>query len=255
MVNKRRNCGIDHLDLLIFPCIALLSIIGAVYIQRYDLPVKKEVREILKVSHTEFMVNQPVKVIEKKIDKPVIKEIVTPKSEPEVIDLSKQPVLKQEEDNIVEKVSEEPKVRKVYGLRKVYSTGIGSSGMLSDAVIGKLGNSINTPVDTVIATESEIKGQIVSTTTVTSSPQFVKIVKPEYTKEMLDNRTEGVVKVKALIDIDGKVKKATLLNDLGFNTGNAALKATLEMLFTPAKKGDEPVAVWIVIPVRFVMLS
>jgi TonB family protein len=255
MDNKRRNSSIDHLDFLIFPFIALLSIIGAVYIQKYDLPVKKEVRELLKVSHAEFLINQPVKKIENKIDKTVIKEIVKQNTEPEVIDLSKQPELKQEEDHIEEKVSDEPKVRKVYGLRKVYSTGIGSSGNLSDAVIGKLGNSINTPVDTVKATESDIKGQIVSTTTVTSSPQFVKIVKPEYTKEMLDNRMEGIVKVKALVDIDGKVKKATLLNDLGFNTGNAALKATLEMLFTPAKKGDEPVAVWIVIPVRFVMLS
>ncbi|HMA64957.1 MAG: energy transducer TonB [Fibrobacterota bacterium] len=255
MVNKRRNSSIDHLDLLIFPCIALVSIVGAIYIQKYDLPVKKEVREMLKVTHAQFLISQPVLEIEKKIDKPVIKEIITPKTEPEVIDLSRQPVLKQEEDHIEEKVTNEPKVRKVYGLRKVYSTGIGSSGNLSDAVIGKLGNSITTSIDTVKATESEIKGQIVSTTTVTSSPQFVKVVKPEYTKEMLDNRMEGIVKVKALVDIDGKVKKATLLNDLGFNTGNAALKATLEMLFTPAKKGDEPVAVWIIIPVRFVMLS
>ncbi|NLD91786.1 MAG: energy transducer TonB [Fibrobacter sp.] len=255
MGNKRRNSSIDHLDLFIFPCVALLSIMGAVYIQKYDLPVKNEVREILKVSHAEFLLNQPVKQIEKEIQKPVIKEIIKPKAEPEVIDLSKQPELKQEEDHIEETVTNEPKVRKVYGLRKVYSTGIGNSGNLSDAVIGKLGNSINTPVDTIKATESEIKGQVVSTSTVTSSPQFVKVVKPEYTKEMLENRTEGVVKVKALVDIDGKVKKATLINDLGFNTGNAALKATLEMLFTPAKKGDEPVAVWIIIPVRFVMLS
>jgi outer membrane biosynthesis protein TonB len=255
MENKRRNSCIDHLDLLIFPCIAVLSILGAVYIQKYDLPVKKEITGILKVAHADFLISQPAKTVEKKVVKPVVKEIRPEKTEPEVIDLSRQPVIKQEDDRIEEKVPNKPVVRKIYGLRKVYSTGIGSSGSLSDAVIGKLGNSINTPVDTVNATESEIKGQVVSTTTVTSSPQFVKIVKPEYSKEMLENRTEGIVKVKALIDIDGKVKKATLLNDLGFNTGNAALKATLEMLFTPAKKGDEPVAVWIIIPVRFVMLS
>jgi TonB family protein len=254
MENKRRTSSIDHLDLLIFPCVAVLSILGAVYIQKYDLPVKKEFRGVLKVAHAEFLINQPSTVVEKKVDKKVVMKDRPRKTEPEVIDLSRQPEIKQDE-HIEEKVPDKPVVRKVYGLRKVYSTGIGSSGSLSDAVIGKLGNSINTPVDTVKATESEIKGQVVSTTTVTSSPQFLKIVKPEYTREMLENRTEGVVKVKALVDIDGKVKKATLLNDLGFNTGNAALKATLEMLFTPAKKGDEPVAVWIVIPVRFVMLS
>jgi TonB family protein len=126
---------------------------------------------------------------------------------------------------------------------------------MSDAVIGKLGNTINKDFDTLVATDEEIKGQIVSTTTVTAAPRFRKRVMPNYTPEMIDNRIEGVVKVKALVDIDGKVKKAEALNDLGFEAARQALDASLAMEFDPAMRGKEPVAVWIIIPIRFVMIG
>jgi hypothetical protein len=146
-------------------------------------------------------------------------------------------------------------VRKVYGLRKVYSTGIGAGGTAADAVIGKLGNTIEKSFDTLVATEKEIKGEIVSVASVTTAPSFRKKAMPTYTKDMLENRVEGVVRVKALVDIDGRVKKATPLNDIGFEAAHQAMVATLAMEFNPAMRDSEPVAVWIIIPIRFVMIG
>jgi TonB family protein len=72
---------------------------------------------------------------------------------------------------------------------------------------------------------------------------------------MIENRLEGVIKVKILVDIDGMVKKAELLNDLGFGSGQKALEACYKMEFDPAMRGTEVVAVWIVIPIKFVLLG
>jgi TonB family protein len=193
---------------------------------------------------------------------PVVKQKVapvTPKKEEaalpkEPIDLTQNPVLGQKTDDI-HPASDAPRARAVYGLRRVYSYGIGAGGNLGQAVIGKLGNTLKKDVDTFSVTREELKGEVVSTTTITAAPKFRKTVKPEYTAEMLANRLEGVIKVKVLVDIDGKVKKAIVLNDLGFGSGDQALKACLEMEFEPALRGDQPVAVWIIIPIRFVMLG
>lgn len=176
--------------------------------------------------------------------------------EKEIVDLTEKPQLAQKVEDIQEQKPAEPKpVRKVFGLKRVYSQGLGAGGSLSDAVIGKLGNTLNTEVDTFTATNEELKGQVVSTTTVTKAPRFKKVAKPEYTKEMVENKIEGIVKLKVLVDIDGKVKKATVLSDIGFNSAQQALEATREMEFEPAMRGEDAVAVWIIIPIKFVMLS
>jgi TonB family protein len=197
----------------------------------------------------------------KQVIAPKVQEIKTKKVEKiekqeEIVDLSQKPQLAQKVEDVQEQKQEDVKpVRKVFGLKRVYSQGLGAGGSLSDAVIGKLGNTINTEVDTFTATEKELKGQVVSTTTVTQAPRFKKVVKPEYTKEMIDNKVEGTVKLKVLVDIDGKVKKATVLSDIGFTSAQQAVAATMGMEFVPAMRGEEAVAVWIIIPIKFVILS
>jgi len=253
METNRKNSIYEYLYLIIFPVVVIGCLVGGLFIQNYKLPLEKTVLSVTKISNAQFLIEEPV---EKIIPEPVMKtETHAVEKKKEIIDLTEKPLLSQTADDIQQKSTDAPVLRKVYGLRKVYSTGLGAAGRMSDAVIGKLGNTLNAPVDTFTASRDEIMGQVVSTTTITTAPQFLKIIKPEYNREMLENKTEGVVKVRALVDIDGKVKKATLLNDLGFDSGAQALKATLSMEFIPAKRGTEPVAVWIVIPVRFVMLG
>ena len=72
---------------------------------------------------------------------------------------------------------------------------------------------------------------------------------------MLENRVEGVVRVKVLVDIDGKVKQAVVLDDLGFGSKEKVAEACFKMLFEPALRGNEPVSVWIMIKFRFEMLD
>ena len=189
-----------------------------------------------------------------------IKKKKTPKPKPKlkkpdkVIDLTTNPQLRAKEDVVVENKPVK-KVRAVYGVKKVYSKGLGTGGKMSDAVVGKQGNTVNKAVDTITATHSDLLGEVVSAVTVTQAPRFKKRVTPHITKEIRKSGVSGVIKVKVLIDIDGKVKRAIALNDLGFGTKKAAIDACLQMEFSPAQRVKDPVAVWIIIPIRFEKLG
>jgi len=170
------------------------------------------------------------------------------------------PIELDEKPKVVEKIEILPETpsepqkseqRKVFGLQKVFSTGLGAGGSMEDAVVGKLGNTVNKEFDTVTATDADLKANAVSSSSVTSAPAFKKRVRPEITDEIRKSGVNGTVKVRVLVDIDGKVKKAVAQNDLGFGTLQSAIAACLQMEFTPAKIGDELVAVWITVPVRF----
>jgi len=54
----------------------------------------------------------------------------------------------------------------------------------------------------VTATPADLKGRLVSITTVTTAPRLKSDVKPVYTKEMLDAKVEGVIKAILTIDVD-----------------------------------------------------
>jgi TonB family protein len=172
------------------------------------------------------------------------------------LDLSDAPVLAQPQDEQQRSVpSSKQSVRRVYGLRKVYAQGLGSGGAMSDAVIGKLGNTLAKDIDTLSATAAELKGTVVSASTVTRAPRFKNRVKPQYSAAMLEQALEGVVKVKVLVDIDGRVKDTRVLSDIGEDSALQATKACAAMEFEPAVRDEQPVAVWIIIPIRFVMLG
>jgi TonB family protein len=216
-------------------------------------PVEKKIEEI----KTHFVMEtrqkpKPVKPIEKK--KPVEK-----KEEEKPIDLTQKPVLAQKQNDIPEEsrpaTNNAPVVKSVYGLRRVYSTGIGTQGNLSDAVIGKLGNTINKEIDTVTATRQQLKGALVPVTTVTDAPSLKNAVKPEYSKQMIDAKLEGVIKAEILIDVDGMVKDVRILNDLGYGTAEAARKAFMQWIFEPAKVNGKAAAVWITYSIRFVLVQ
>lgn len=212
-----------------------------------DTPVMQQAHFIIEEKKPEPVVEKP-KVEEKKVE-PVIEE---------PIDLTEKPLLAQEKNETVEPPPPEERkqpVRKVYGLRKVYSTGIGASGGMSDAIVGKLGNTLETSFDTIKATGNDLSGTPVSITTVTSYPKIKNSVRPEYTKEMLANRIEGTVRVKILVDADGKVKQVIVLDDLGFGIKEEAAKACFKMEFDPARTGDTPVPTWIMIRIHFKMLD
>ena len=241
----------------LFKVILLLILAGFIALGLYLRTIKPSPQKIadrITKMKTQFLIQEKKKVKKVEKKKPEKKKVKKKKKE-KPIDLTKKPELNKKVDDIKKTTPKKKKVRRVYGLKKVYSKGLGAGGSMTDAVIGKLGNTINKEVDTFTAVKEEIKGEVVSATTVTVAPRFKKRVKPEYSKEMLDNKVEGVIKVKVLVDVDGKVKKATALNDLGFGSRKIAVEACFAMLFEPAMRGDEPVAVWIIIPIRFKLLE
>jgi hypothetical protein len=95
----------------------------------------------------------------------------------------------------------------------------------------------------------------VSITTVSTPPRLKHDVKPEYTKDMIAAKVEGVIKAELLVDIDGKVKEIKILNDLGFGTRERARDAFLQWEFDPAMRDNKPVATWITYSIRFVLLQ
>lgn len=176
-------------------------------------------------------------------------------SEPK--DLISNPVHSRYGDDIAEKddAPEKKKVRRVYGVKKVYSRGIGVSGDVNDAIAGKKGNTLKTEIDTFTVKNDELDGELVPITAVTNYPKLKFQIKPEYTKEMLEKKIEGVISVKVLIDTDGKVKKAIVLNDLGYGSRMKVHETCLKLVFEPALVGQTPVAVWYLIRFRFEMLN
>ncbi len=254
-VDKKRKSPF----LLIFILVGgLFTFIGVYFSIVGELPpnIQKVVRKI----ETSFIIEEPIKEPEP------VAEVVKPepKPEPEVVeevvdpdkvyDLTEDVQLDAIEDVVVEEVQEQPE-RVVYGVNKVFSQGLGSGGSMSSAVVGKLGNSVNVAFDTVTANDEDLVGQLVSAVTVTSSPEMKRRVKAVISEEIRASGVTGEVEVKVLVDTDGGVKRAVAQNDLGFGTKEAALTAALQCIFSPAIREEIPVAVWIVIRIRFEKIS
>ena len=232
---------------------------AGLYLRTHNPPPVSIAQQMARIPQTRFIINEPKPVpkIEKPKPVPKVEKKELPLPE-EPIDLTKKPLLDQEKDEIDEQPPPEQvkkPLRRVYGLKKVYSTGIGAGGSAADAIIGKRGNTLNTDIDTITATESDLKSAPVSITRVSTPPRTKNMVKPEYTKEMLENRIEGVVRVKILVDIDGKVKQAIVLDDLGYGSREKVAEACFKSLFEPARIGDDPVSTWIMLRIRFEMLQ
>jgi periplasmic protein TonB len=217
------------------------------------LPVKEFDETRTEMIKTQFLVQQ-----QKKPPPPKPKAPSEKKTEPkEPVDLTKAPLLNQKSDFTAPQTAQAaPQVaRPVYGLRRVFSTGFGAGGSVADAVIGKRGNTLDKDIDTLTPAPKDMKGQLVSITTVSTAPRLKHTVKPEYTKEMIAAKVEGVIKAELLIDIDGRVKEIRILNDLGFGTRERARDAFLQWLFDPAMRDGKPVATWIPTSITFVFLQ
>lgn len=217
------------------------------------LPVRFDEKKASMIT-TQFVVEETRRVPPK--PKPKIEKQGDKK---EAIDLTKSPLLGQKQDFTVPQAAQQQTgsavARPVYGLRRVYSVGLGAGGSMAEAVIGKRGNTLDKEVDTLTPNAQDIKGRLVSVTTVTVAPRLKHEVKPEYTKEMLAAKVEGVVKAELLVDVDGKVKEVKIKSDLGFGTAGRAREAFLQWEFEPATVDGKPVATWISFSIRFVLVQ
>ncbi len=76
---------------------------------------------------------------------------------------------------------------------------------------------------------------------------------PEYTEEARHLGIEGTVILKAGIDENGEVGNIELIKGLGYGLDESAISAVKSWKFKPALQNNKPVAVWMIIPIRFVL--
>ncbi len=210
------------------------------FLSQVDTSKLEQALFLKKMDVSFFVKEEPkAKAPEPKKEKPKPKP-VKPIEKPALEEAAKEP----------QKVAEK-KPRKVYGVRKLYSKGLGNGEGGSDALVGKLGNSLDVPPDTLKASEEDIKGKVVSVTRISKMPKIKVAAKPEYTDEMKKNQVIGKVKARVLVDVDGCPKKIVILADLGFGTRQSSIEAIKKMKFEPGILDDAPVAVWIPLTFRF----
>ena len=81
-------------------------------------------------------------------------------------------------------------------------------------------------------------------------PAIIKRVEPLYPELARKANMQGKVFVKILIDKEGKVKRAVILQGAEI-FHEAATTAVTQWIFKPAIQHDRPIMVWMVIPVNF----
>ena len=75
--------------------------------------------------------------------------------------------------------------------------------------------------------------------------------RPNYTDRARNDRVQGVVRLRALIGVDGLVKDVRLISHLPDGLDEEATKAVRQMRFKPATKDGQPVAFWITLEIEF----
>jgi TonB family protein len=75
--------------------------------------------------------------------------------------------------------------------------------------------------------------------------------RPDYTTLARKNGVQGIIRVRALIGVDGKVKDVRLVGHLPDGLDNEAVKAVRKMRFKPATKAGQDVEFWQMLEVEF----
>jgi TonB family protein len=90
-----------------------------------------------------------------------------------------------------------------------------------------------------------------SAKSVDSRPIPMTVPRPGYTKAARNNKTQGNVKVRALVGADGFVKQVRVVSGLPDGLTEEAILAAKKMRFKPATKNGQPVAYWTFLEVEF----
>lgn len=85
-------------------------------------------------------------------------------------------------------------------------------------------------------------------------PEMIKLVDPMYPPEARQKGIEGKVVISSLVDKTGRPAKVKIAESSGHKIlDKAALKAAREIIYRPAIRNGQPVAVWISYTVTFTM--
>ena len=117
------------------------------------------------------------------------------------------------------------------------------------AVAGGVGCAARQPVVVAPPTDGELPkaGEYVY---VEEIPEAIVKVAPEYPEPARQAGVQGTVMVQVLVGKDGRVKDTRVVKSIPMLDA-AAVAAVQQWVFEPARSKHEPMAVWIVAPVKF----
>lgn len=145
-----------------------------------------------------------------------------------------------------------PAPRRVYGVRQVFAKGIAEGGGAPRmGIVVKRGNTLDGVADTLTATAADLGAAPVSLSTVDEAPRPLHRVAPVYSEALLAARASGTVTARLLIDAEGGVADVVVVEDIGYDSRDLAVAAFRQFRFSPARRGGQAVAVWIVHRIRF----
>jgi TonB family protein len=99
--------------------------------------------------------------------------------------------------------------------------------------------------------ESQRTGEVSATIAVETKPIALNRPKPDYTDKARDHHVQGVIRLRALVDVRGQVKEVRLDSHLAYGLDDEAVKAARRTRFKPAMKDRQPVEAWIFGEVEF----
>ncbi|HEY6330153.1 MAG TPA: energy transducer TonB [Blastocatellia bacterium] len=92
---------------------------------------------------------------------------------------------------------------------------------------------------------------VVASSNVDRLPRALYKPRPDYTEEARKNRVQGTIRARAVVGADGAVKGIVLVNHLPDGLDEEAVAAIRQMRFSPAVKGGQPVACYVILEVEF----
>jgi periplasmic protein TonB len=152
----------------------------------------------------------------------------------------------------VPKPPPEIKKKSVFGLSR---NAITENTNLPDTVAVKAGNTIAKEQDNIKLKDSDPDSLPIPTDDylVSAMPRLKKEIRISYPEMARKQNIEGPVVMDLLIDKDGRVRNVQLVQGPGFGLNEAAVNAAKDFEFTPARVGDQNVAVKIRYTYRFVL--
>jgi TonB family protein len=84
-------------------------------------------------------------------------------------------------------------------------------------------------------------------------PKVLREVRPQYTPEAMKDRIIGRVLVQGVVDVDGAVQHARVIEPLGASLDRAAVDAFSQWRFTPGTLNGQPVPVQIFVELTFTL--
>jgi protein TonB len=81
-------------------------------------------------------------------------------------------------------------------------------------------------------------------------PEAIEKAEPAYPDGAWAGRVDGTVVVAALVCVDGSVRETHMRKSIPM-LDRAAMDAVGRWKFRPAKVGGQPIATWVLVPVRF----